>query len=261
MARLDSKVAIITGAGSGIGQATAILFAKEGAKVIIADRVAEGGEATVKEIKDAGGEATFIKVDVSKSKDVRMMIKTTIDTYGKLDILYNNAGVAGVSKVLTEITEEQWNRSVGIMLTGVWFGMKYAIPEMISQGGGAIISTTSAAAFMHIPDGSAEYNAAKAGVVMLTKTAAAEFAKYNIRVNCISPGFCRTSLFESWSAGKEEFVNEISRRHPLGRCCWPQEIAQGVLFLACDETSSFITGHNLVVDGGLTIVARKGSEV
>jgi len=256
MGRLDNKVAIITGAGSGFGRATSILFAKEGAKVVVADWIAKGGEETVRMIKEDGGEAIFIKIDVSKTEDVRKMIKTTIDTYGKLDILHNNAGVVGQLAPLHQITEEQWNRVISINLTGVWLGMKYAIPEMVKKGGGTIINTASVGGIIRVPNTPTDYHVSKAGVIMLTKVAAVEFANRNIRVNCICPSHSLTPLVENAVRGNKEAINEFNQRAPMGRMATPEEIAQAALFLASEESSSFITGEALVVDGGYTVAGR-----
>ena len=256
MGRLEGKVALITGAGSGFGRATAILFVKEGAKVVVADYVAEGGEETVRMIKEAGGEAIFVNADVSKTEDVKRMIKTTVDNYGKLDILYNNAGVAGQGVLVTEITEEYWNRAISIKLTGTWLGMKYAIPEMLRRGGGVIVSTSSIGGLMALPNTPADYSAPMAGVIELTRVAAFEFADKNIRVNCICPGHCRTPLIDNVLGDNKEAYKELDQRQPIGRMGTAEEIAQTALFLADNESSSFITGQALVVDGGHTIAAR-----
>ncbi len=256
MGKLDNKVALITGAGSGFGRATSTLFSKEGAKVVVVDWVAEGGEETVRMIKGAGGEAIFVNADISKTEDVKNMIKTAVDTYGKLDILYNNAGVAGQAVPVTEMTEEQWNKGININLKGAWLGMKYAIPEMLKQGGGVIISTASIAGIVMVPDTPPEYNVSKAGLIMLTKTAAINFADKNIRVNCICPGHCLTPMVVKWLKGNKEAINEVNQRQPIGRMGKIEEIAQAALFLASDESSSFMTGAALVVDGGHSIAAR-----
>jgi len=248
MGRLDNKVAVITGAGSGMGQAAAILFAKEGAKVVVADWIAESGEETVRMVKEAGGEAIFIKVDVSKAEDAQKMIKTTVDTYGKLDVLYNNAGIAGEAAFTAECTEENWEKVIAVNLKGVWLGMKYAIPEMLKIGGGSIINTASQAGERGMP-GIPPYTASKGGVLALSRATAMEYAKKNIRVNCINPGCIATPMAFGFS---EELKKRFTAAVPQGRFGEPEEVANAALFLASDE-SSHITGHALVVDGGMEV--------
>ena len=184
MDRLKNKVALITGGGSGIGRATCLLFAREGAKVVIADYVMEGGNETVRQIKAAGGEAAFVQADVSTSADVQNMIATTVKTYGRVDVLFNNAGIEGPSVKIANYKEEDWDRVIAIDLTAVYLGMKYVIPAMLKQGGGVIISTASVAGLVGFP-GSGAYAAAKAGVINMTRMVALEYADKNIRVNCI----------------------------------------------------------------------------
>ena len=255
MGKLDGKVAIITGAGSGIGRATALLFAKEGAKVVIADNVVSGGEETLTMIRESGGEACFVKTDVSIENDIKNMIKVALDKYGKLDILFNNAGVAEMLAPTHEVKLSDWHKVINVNLTGVFMGMKYAIPEMLKIGGGAIINTSSVAGLISVPN-QPSYCASKGGVLQLTKAAALDYATQNIRVNCICPGVIWTPMVErvmmenagGYEEGKKQFISA----EPIGRMGKPEEIAQAVLFLACDESSSFITGIALPTDGGYT---------
>lgn len=257
MGRLDGKVALITGASSGIGRASAILFAREGARVVIVARGVEAGEETVRMIEEAGGEAIFVKADVSKTEDVKEMIGTTVGTYGKLDILFNNAAVVTMGIFSTsELAEKDWDKTISINLKGVWLGMKYAIPEMLKQGGGTIINMSSVAGIVMTPDIPVDYAVSKAGVIMLTRTAAIEFAKQNIRVNCICPGHTLTPQNEQWLAGDEEALNQLNRNIPTNRMAMPEEIAQAALFLADDKSSSYITGEALVIDAGYSVVCR-----
>jgi len=259
MGKLDGKVAIITGAGSGIGRAAALLFAKEGAKIVIADNVVSGGEETLTMIREAGGEARFIKTDVSIEDDIKKMIKVALDDYGKLDILFNNAGVSDILAPTHEAQVSEWHRAININLTGVFLGMKYAIPEMLKIGGGAIINTASLAGLVGYPNRPA-YCASKGGVVQLTKGAALEYATQNIRVNCICPGIIWTPMMEKAvsqegtldSKAIEESKKQIIGMEPVGRLGKSEEVAQAALFLACDNESSFITGIALPVDGGYT---------
>jgi len=243
--KLDGKVALITGAGSGMGRATALLFAREGARVVVADYVPAGGKETVGMIKEAGGEAIFVEVNVSKAADVERMVKETLDIYGRIDILYNNAGVSGRYAFTADTTEEEWDLILNINLKGVFLGSKYTIPVMLEQGGGVIITTASTAALSGSPSLPA-YSASKAGVVQLTKTMAMEYGKGNIRVNCICPGAIHTPMLEA-----SPIPLTAGRAFPLGRIGEPEDIAQAALYLASDD-SSFITGQILVVDGGFT---------
>lgn len=251
MGRLEGKVALITGAGSGIGRATAILFTSEGAKVAIIDRVEEGAKKTVSQIKASGGEATFIKADVSKSSEVKNMIKTTLDTYGRIDILFNNAGIQQPLNKTVETSEEDWDDTINTNLKGVFLGMKYGIPEMIKTGGGSIINTASMCGFI-APTYMPAYNASKGGVVMLTKSAALEYVKDNVRVNCVCPGVVDTAIKKQVDSDPNWPIIRSTRIPiPVGRLAAPEEIAKTVLFLASDE-SSYVTGAAIMVDGGRT---------
>lgn len=246
MDRLKNKVAIITGGGSGIGRATCLLFAREGAKVVVADYVAESGNETVRQIKAAGGEAVFVQADVSKSADVQNMIGATVRNYGRVDVLFNNAGIEGPSSKLANLKEEDWDRVIAIDLTSVFLGIKYAIQEMLKQGGGVILSTASVAGMVGFP-GSGAYAAAKAGVINLTRLAALEYAEKNIRVNCICPGVIETPMVDRVVGERPR--ERIVRTEPMGRLGRPEEIANAALFLASDE-SSFATGAPFIIDGG-----------
>ena len=248
MGRLAGKVAIITGSGSGMGEATALLFAKEGAKVIVAEIAQQGGRATVQAIEKGGGEAVFAKADVSQKEDVEAVIKAAVDKYGRLDILVNCAGIALDEGSTTDCTEEIFNRIIATNLNGVWLGMKYAIPEMMKTGGGTIINFASIAA-LEAYQGLPAYSASKGGVISISRVAAIEFAAKNIRVNCVAPGHIATPmLLDAWA---EEGLQRFRNIAPQGRLGEPSEIASTVLFLASDE-SSHITGQTIVIDGGVT---------
>jgi NAD(P)-dependent dehydrogenase (short-subunit alcohol dehydrogenase family) len=254
--RLKDKAAIITGAGSGLGKAAAQLFAKEGAKVVVAANREKEGEQTVRSIKEGGGDAILVRVDVTSASDLEKAIKTAVDKYGKLDIMFNNAGTPGPGKLIAELTEEEWNQVIAVNLTGVFLGTKYAIPEMLKCGGGVIINTSSVAGVSPRRYGGA-YAAAKSGVIQLTKTTALEYARKNIRVNCILPGPIDTPFFSKVGGGAVDkiaaFKEKVRNEVPLGRFAQPEEIARVALFLASDE-ASFITGAALAADGGQLLV-------
>jgi NAD(P)-dependent dehydrogenase (short-subunit alcohol dehydrogenase family) len=250
--RLKEKVSIITGAGSGLGRATAILFAREGAKVVVAANREKDGEQTAKSIKEAGGDAILVQVDVTKASDLEKAVKAAVARYGKLDIMLNNAGTPGPGKLIADITEDEWNRVISVNLTGVFLGTKYAIPEMLKGGGGVIINTSSVAG-VSPRRYTAAYAAAKAGVIQLTRTTALEYARKNIRVNCILPGPIDTPFFTKVSGGDPEkiaiFKEMVRNEVPLGRFAQPEEIAHVALFLSSDE-ASYITGAAFAADGG-----------
>jgi len=254
--RLKGKVAIITGAGSGLGRAAALLFAREGAKVVVAANREKDGEQTVKSIKEAGGDAILVRVDVTKASDLEKAVKAAMDKYGKLDIMLNNAGTPGPGKLIADITEEEWNRALSVNLTGVFLGTKYAIPEMLKGGGGVIINTSSVAGVSPRRYTGA-YSAAKAAVIQLTRITALEYARKNIRVNCILPGPIDTPFFTKVAGGDPEkiaiFKEMVRNEVPLGRFARPEEIAQVALFLASDE-ASYITGAAFAADGGQLLV-------
>jgi len=254
--RLKGKVAIITGAGSGLGRASAILFAGESAKVVVAANREKDGEQTVKMIKEVGGDAILARVDVTKATDVEKAIKAAVDKYGKLDIMLNNAGTPGPGKLVADLTEEEWNRVISVNLTGVFLGTKYAILEMLRGGGGVIINVSSVAAVSPRRYTGA-YAAAKAAVIQLTRVTALEYARKNIRANCILPGPIDTPFFTKVAGGDPEKIaifKEIVRNEvPLGRFAQPEEIARVALFLASDE-ASYITGAAFAADGGQLLV-------
>lgn len=248
MARLADKVAIVTGAGSGMGRETALLFAKEGAKVVVADIEIGAAEDTVKEAESYGVAAIALKADVSKTEDVKDMVKATIARYGKLNVLVNCAGIALEEVSTVDCPEHIFSKVIATNLYGVWLGMKYAIPEMVKSGGGSVVNFASIAA-LEAYHGLPAYSASKGGVISLSRVAAIEFAPKNIRVNCIAPGHIATPmLLGAWSQEKLQRFKDIS---PQGRLGEPIEIARLVLFLASDE-SSHITGQTVVADGGVT---------
>lgn len=246
--RLENKVAIITGAGSGIGAASAKLFAKEGAKVVVADLAEENGQKVVREIETAGGDAIFVKTDVSKVADIDAMVLKCVETFGKLDIIFNNAGVVSMGKI-EETSEEDWCKVLAVDLKGVFFGCKRAIPEMEKQGRGKIISTASIAGLVGF-SGTAAYCAAKGGVVNLTREMALECASKKINVNAIAPGIIETAMTKDILADPKQKEGMLAAT-PYPRLGLPTDVAYAALYLASDE-SDFITGHTIVVDGGWT---------
>jgi NAD(P)-dependent dehydrogenase (short-subunit alcohol dehydrogenase family) len=251
--RLAGKVAIVTGSGSGIGRATAQLFAKEGAHVVVIDRDETPGQETVTSIRAAKGEATFCYADISKSCDVQNAINAAVKQYGRLDILVNNAAVQIMAK-LVETSEEIWDQIHNVNLKGVFLGCKYAIPAMIKAGGGSIVNMASVLGFVGDPD-LAAYCAAKGGVIALTRVAALTYGPQQIRVNCICPGDVDTPLVQAYfekDSNPALLRNEVSSKYALRRIAAPSEVANAALFLASDE-SSFVTGSTMVVDGALTI--------
>ncbi len=246
---LKGKISLVTGGGSGIGRASALAFAREGAKVVVADVVVDGGEETLGMIKKAGGEAIFVKIDVSKAAEVEAMVNKAVETYGRLDCAYNNAGVEGSWVSTTEYTEENWERVISINLKGVWLCLKYEIAQMLKQGGGSIVNTASVAGLVGTPEASA-YVASKHGVVGLTKTAALEYAKLGIRVNAVCPGAIRTPMLERVISTQPQLAESATAMEPVGRLGSPEEIAEAVVWL-CSEAASFVTGHAMAVDGGM----------
>jgi dihydroanticapsin dehydrogenase len=250
MGRLDHKVAMITGAASGIGAATARLFAREGARVVIADIRETAAEQIAEEIRATGGEAIAIGVDVSNSVQVKALIEKTMDVYGTLHILYCNAGVL-IPDTVEDDTEDAWHRSLSINLTGSYLCCRYGVPAIKKAGGGAVLITASISG-MRGEKGSAAYNTTKGGLINLTKHLAVEYAGDRIRVNCICPGWIDTPFNDPIYEAAGLDRASIDRSIPLGRQGVPEEIATSALFLASDE-ASYITGHVLVVDGGLMI--------
>jgi NAD(P)-dependent dehydrogenase (short-subunit alcohol dehydrogenase family) len=247
---LDGKSALITGGGGGIGRATALAFAREGARVAVADLIAEAAGETVALVNAAGGQAISFSGEVTRDAEVRSMIEAVVAAYGRIDCAFNNAGIAGwqvdaMGKKTAEWSEEAFDRMIAVNLKGVWLCMRYELPQMQAQGGGAIVNTASIAGLAGLPSSSA-YVAAKHGVVGLTKTAALEYAEANIRVNAVCPGFIKTRMTEPGMRLRGE---AILAQTPLKRMGQPEEIAEMVVWL-CSERASFVSGAAYNVDGG-----------
>ncbi len=248
----EGKVALITGASSGIGKATALLFAKHGAKIVAAARRKEEGEATVKEIITNGGEAIFVQTDVADERQVVNLIDQTLKKYGRLDCAFNNAGVEGAKDKFThEQTEKDYDTVFNINVKGVLFSVKHEVLAMRKNGGGSIVNNSSIAGIIGIPAASV-YIASKHAVNGLTKAAALEYAQENIRVNAVLPAAIKTDMLDRFVGDKQEFAEMFKKAHPIGRIGEPKEIAETVLFL-CSDGASFITGQCLPIDGGYTV--------
>jgi len=251
MRKLEKKVAVITGAASGIGRATAIRFAGEGAAVVIADLNREGGEAAVRDCKENGGSAVFQLADVSSEEDIKGAVARAVKEFGRLDVIYNNAGLGGAVGPLEKTSAENWDRTFSILLRAVFLGIKHAVPEMRKTGGGSIVSTASIAGIRGAA-GLHAYCAAKAGVISLTRSAAIELAKDKIRVNCICPGLIATPLTYNRIPGGEQTATQLfAAFQPWPRAGRPEDIAAMALFLASDD-SEFVSGQAMVVDGAVT---------
>jgi NAD(P)-dependent dehydrogenase (short-subunit alcohol dehydrogenase family) len=243
------KVVIVTGGSYGIGRAAAIGFARRGAKVAIADLDVERGEETLRHIRESGGDAIFVKTDVSLESEVKAMVEKTVQAYGKLDCAFNNAGIHKEFISTVDFTAADWEEMINVNLKSVWLCMKYEIPPMLKQGKGAIVNTSSAAGLVGAPSNPA-YPASKHGVVGITKSTALEFARKGIRVNCVCPGPTRTGMNEALVKSNPEMVKAMDQRVPMGRIGEPEEVAAAAIFLCSDE-ASYITGHALPVDGGI----------
>ncbi len=246
--RLAGKVAVVTGGSSGIGRAAAQIFAREGAKVVVADIGVEGGAETVRLINGSGGEAIFVQTDVAQPADAEAMVKKAVEIYGRLDCAFNNAGIEGVVQPTVDYGEADWDRVISINLTGVWLCMKYELQQMLTQGSGAIVNTASIAGLVGLPGFSA-YVAAKHGVNGLTKTAALEYAKSGIRVNAVCPGAIRTPMFERGARDNPGIEEQVVAAEPIGRMAEPAEVGEAVVWL-CSDATSFVTGLPMAVDGG-----------
>lgn len=244
------KVALVTGGASGIGRAAALGFAREGARVAVADVDEPGGEETARLVAADGGDAVFTRTDVSRAADVQTMVAVALQTYGRLDFAFNNAGVLGSGAAMIDFTEDDWDEVMGVNLKGVWLCMKHEIPAMIQSGGGAIVNVSSVAGLVgsqHSP----AYAASKHGVVGLSKTAALQYAPHNIRVNCICPAAVSSPMLETLVTRNPQVGAKLKASQPNGRFASPAEIAEVAVWLCSDE-ASFVTGAALPVDGGYT---------
>ena len=244
------RVAFVTGAASGIGHAAALAFARAGASVVAADLAAEANQRTASLIEQSGGRAVAVRSDVTRSEDVQAALQQAVDAFGRLDVAFNNAGIEQAVKPAAEITEEGWDRIIAVNLRGVFLCLKYEIPLMLKQGGGAIVNTSSGAGVKGFGGGVA-YAASKFGVVGLSKSAALDYAASNIRINAICPGITDTAMMQRFSGGTPEGRQAVIAQEPIGRMGTPEEIAAAVVWL-CSDAASFVLGHALVIDGGQT---------
>ena len=248
--RFDNRTALVTGGGSGIGREAALLFAERGARVVVADLVAAGGESTAAAIRERGGEAVFVRTDVTRADEVAAMVEAAVTSFGGLDCAINSAGTATLARTrIHEFSEEEWRRVIDVNLTGVWLCMKHEIAWMLEGGGGAIVNLSSIYGLVAAA-GTGAYTASKHAVAGLTKTAALDYAKQNIRVNALSPGYTRTAMVEGVISHNPEIEDWFVERTPLGRMGAPREIAEAGVWL-CSDAAAFVSGVILPVDGGV----------
>ena len=246
--QFEGKVALVTGGASGIGRATALAFARAGAKVVVADIAVEAGRETLRMIEETGGDAVFVRTDVSQADEVEALIEQALEAYGRVDCAVNNAGVIGEMAPTAKCTEENFDQVIGTNLRGTWLCMKHEIAHMLERGGGVIVNMSSVSGIRGLPDFPA-YAASKAGILQLTRTATLEYAKWGIRINAICPGTIDTPMVAGVVAARPELEQEFLALHPMGRIGKPEEVAEAALWL-CSDAASFVTGHALAVDGG-----------
>jgi NAD(P)-dependent dehydrogenase (short-subunit alcohol dehydrogenase family) len=250
MKEFEGKVGLVTGGGSGIGRATALAFAREGAQVVIGNRNVRRGEETVSMIRDAGGTASFQRTDVLVAAEIEALVDHAVKTYGRLDLAFNNAGIEGDVAPLVEQTEANYDAIMDVNVKGVWLSMKYEIPRMLERGAGAIVNCSSVAGVVGFPN-VAIYIASKHAVIGLTKTAALEYSAQGIRINAVNPAVIDTEMVDRFVVGLNMKKDDLSTLHPIGRIGRAEEVAEAVLWL-CSGKASFVTGHSLLVDGGFT---------
>ena len=249
--KFTGKVAFITGGGTGIGRATALAFAREGASVAVVGFTPEDNQETVRQIEQAGGRAIAARCDVTRAEDVQAALAQTIDAFGRLDYAFNNAGVEQQNASAAELEADEWDRVVGTNMRGLYLSLKYEIPLILKQGGGAIVNTSSGAGVIGIPN-SLAYTGSKHGVIGMTRSAALDYAAQNLRINAVCPGYIDTPMMDRFTGGTPEGRAKVVAEEPIGRMGQPEEIADAVIWL-CSDSSSFVVGHALVVDGGQTI--------
>ena len=249
MNSLDGKSVFVTGGASGIGQATALAFAERGARVLVADVDVDGAQETLRLVELGGGEANFVSCDVGEAASVEAAVDRCVELYGRIDCAFNNAGILGEMTLTADCSEENYDRIMRVNLKGIWLSMKYEIPHMLRQGGGVIVNTASNAGMTGTPE-LGVYSATKGGVVMLTRSAALEYARSNIRINCVCPGLISTPMVAQQAIDYPDAVANFTELEPIGRLGRPEEIAEAVVWLSSDA-ASFVTGHPMAVDGGI----------
>lgn len=248
MSNGKQRVALVTGASSGIGRATALAFAEKGARVVVSDVQQAPGESTVREIRDKGGDAVFVKADVARADEIAALVERAVGTFGGLDFAFNNAGIEGTMAATADCTEDNWDRTLAVNLKGTWLCMKYELRYMLARGGGVIVNCSSVAGLVGF-QGLPAYTASKHGIVGLTRSAALEYAKSGIRVNAVCPGVIVTPMVERIVREHPEMHAGLTAGEPVGRMGVPEEVAAAVLWL-CSDGASFVTGHAMAVDGG-----------